>query len=224
MRRDFEEAAQNRQTSVRCELPIQSQGAGGIVELRQRFHYDEDGRVLEVFGVLRDIPERRRAEEALHESEATYRALVERANDGIAIIQDGILTYANARLAAILDNPLEKILGTPFVDHLHPEDVAALSERYRRRLAGEGVPSIYEVSLRRRDGRRVPVEINASVVTSRGKPAALVIVRDISGRQQEEKRRDAPDRRRERTASPGGVSGRGHPGPRLAHEPRRRPR
>ncbi len=88
-------------------------------------------RVLEVFGVLRDIPERRRAGEALHESEATYRALVGRANDGIATIQDGILTYANARLAAILENPLEKILRTPFADHLRREHPHGPRHRHR---------------------------------------------------------------------------------------------
>ncbi len=45
-----------------------------------------------------DITDRKRSEDALRESEDKYRSLVELANDGIVIIQDGLVKYANPRM------------------------------------------------------------------------------------------------------------------------------
>ena len=66
-----------------------------------------DRRILHL--ILKDITERKRAEEALRESEEKYRNLVERANDGITIIQDATVRYANPALA--------KLWGGSFGDH-----------------------------------------------------------------------------------------------------------
>ena len=45
--------------------------------------------------------------------------------------------------------------------------------------AGEDVPSTYEAALKHRDGTRIDVEFNASVISFRGKPAAFAIIREI---------------------------------------------
>jgi diguanylate cyclase (GGDEF)-like protein/PAS domain S-box-containing protein len=139
-----------------------------------------------VASALVDVTERRKAEEAFRESEGKYRTLVEHANDGIVIIQDGIIQFANPKLAEVEGISVEDLSGSPYTQHFYPHEVPKLSDMYRRRIAGEKLPSTYETVMQRRDGTTVPVELNAALITYRGRPADLVIIRDISQRKQAE--------------------------------------
>jgi PAS domain S-box-containing protein len=146
------------------------------------------GGVFVAFGVLAHLAtaRHRRAEETLRESEEKYRNLVERANDGITIIQDGLVKYVNQRLAEMRGETVEQIIGTPFTDYVHPDELPQTAARYERRMAGEDVPPIYEMVLRHKGGSKVYAELNAGLITYQGKPADLVIVRDISERKRVE--------------------------------------
>ena len=126
--------------------------------------------------------ERNQAGRALEESEEKYRNLVERANDGIVIIQDSIVKYANPQMAEMNGSSVEQLIGTPLTDHIHPDEIPRLLDRYQRRMAGEELPTTYEAVLRRRDGSKVFAELNAGIITYQGRPADLIIVRDISER------------------------------------------
>ena len=86
-----------------------------------------------------ELIEHRKAERALHESEEKYRNLVERANDGIVIIQDGIMKYLNPRLAEMGGYTVQESTGTTFTDYLHPAERPIVIDRYNRRLSGENV-------------------------------------------------------------------------------------
>jgi PAS domain S-box-containing protein len=134
----------------------------------------------------RDITDRKQAEEALRESEEKYRNLVERANDGITIIQDSLLKYVNPRSAAITGYTVEELINTKFANYIHPDELPKLVDHYERRMAGEDVMPVYETALRHRDGSRIDVELNAGVITYQGKPADLVIIRDITERKRAE--------------------------------------
>lgn len=136
---------------------------------------------------IEDITERKQAEIALKESEAKYSALVEHSNDGIIIIQDGLLTYANTRAIEITGFPLEEAIGKPFIDFVAPEDRNLVMERYQKRIAGESVPIRYEFNIFSKSGERIPVEVNASIIEYEGKPADMAIVRDITERKLAEK-------------------------------------
>ena len=145
--------------------------------------------------IIRDISERKQAEEALRESEEKYRNVVERANDGIGVGQDQILRYVNPRLAQMLGYSVEELIGSRFADFFIPDEVPKVVDRYKRRLAGENVPPVYESALRHKDGSRIEVELNAGIVTYQGKPADLVLVRDITDRKQmEAKLRESQER------------------------------
>ncbi len=156
---------------------------------------DAQGRPLYFVGNVRDITERKRAEETLRESEEKYRNLVERANDGIVIVQDGIVKFINTRLAEMRGVTAEEVIGTPFTDHIYPDELPEVVDRYKRRMAGEDVSPIYETALRCKDGSRIHAELNAGIVTYQGKPADLVIVRDITERKRaEETLRESEER------------------------------
>jgi PAS domain S-box-containing protein len=121
-------------------------------------------------------------ESDLKESEEKYRQLVEQANDGIALIQDALVKYVNPRLAEIVGRKAQEVIGSPFVRFLDPSQVAVMEDRYKRRMAGEEVPSKYETLLMHADGSTIHIEVNAGPTAFQGKPAQLVIVRDITDR------------------------------------------
>ena len=144
---------------------------------------------------LVDITERKKVEEALRENEEKYREVVERASDGIVILQDLKIQYANPRVAEIAGYKPEEILGTSIVTYLHPDELSKVTERYERRLRGEDIPQIYETALLHKDGRKIDVELNAGITTYQGKPADLVILRNIGERKQAEQALHASEER-----------------------------
>lgn len=135
----------------------------------------------------REAVERKRAQEALRESESKYRMVVERASDGIAIIQDGLLKYLNPRMAEITGYTVEEGIDTPFTNYVDPDEVSKAEEDYKRRIAGEQLPMRYERGLWHKDQSRIDTEISGGLITYRGKPADLVLVRDITERKQNER-------------------------------------
>ena len=125
---------------------------------------------------------------ALRERKELYSALVERAYDGILLVQDQKIIYSNPRLSEVLkDYRVEEILNTPFSRYIHPDELAKVTDYYQRRMAGQAVPSRYETALVNKAGKRIDVEINAGVITYRGQPADFVFVRDISERKRAER-------------------------------------
>jgi len=126
------------------------------------------------------------AERALRESEERYRNLVERAHDGIVLIQDRIIRFANTSMAMMLGYTISEMVGSAFTKYVNEKEVSKLIDRYQRRIEGESVPSTYETVLQRRDGSLINVELNAGLITSGDRPADLVFVRDITERRKME--------------------------------------
>ena len=138
------------------------------------------GEVVQVVDMEEDITERKYAEEK-------YRVLVEQAQDGIIIIRDGKIIFVNPYLAKQQGYTESEILNTPFTDYIFPDEIEKVREIYQLRMAGKPAPMVYESALKSKDGSRLEVEFNAAVIIYEGKPADLVIVRDISDRKQVEK-------------------------------------
>ena len=131
--------------------------------------------------VLRDVGERREAERALRESEAKFRDLAEKSLVGVYLIQDGVLRYANPRLAEIFGYRVEEIVeALPVSALVHPEDRALVAANVRRRLAGEVESLRYRFRGLRRDGSTVHVEVYGTRTLYRGRPAVLGTLLDIT--------------------------------------------
>ena len=80
----------------------------------------------------------------------------------------------------------DEIIGTEFTRYIHPDELSKVADHYRRRIAGEHVPSIYETIFLRKDGSKLYAEVNAALINYQGNPADLVIARDITERKQAE--------------------------------------
>jgi len=147
---------------------------------------NKDGSVQSVLGISRDITKQNRVEDALRESEEKYRTLVERANDGICIVQDKIIKFCNPAIAAFWGGSEREILGRNFGDFVHPDVLLEVTKHHTMRMAGETIPSQYETILQRKDGSRFFAEVNAGICPFEGKPANHVVIRDINDRKQAE--------------------------------------
>lgn len=148
--------------------------------------YSVIGLLIFVIAVLTFIRFRhkKKAEEALRESEEKYRELVERANDGITVLQDGVFKYVNPEFMRLSGYSREELTRNSIFDVIVPDQKEKLKKNYERRMAGEEVEHRYETVLLRKNGKHVDVEINAGIIPYENRPADLVVIRDISEKKQ----------------------------------------
>ena len=136
----------------------------------------------QVTRIQNEIRERKETEKALRDSEDKYRNLVERANDGIVIIQEGLIRYANPSIVALSGGDPDNLINQPFTNFIHPSEKTRLKALYERRMGGDPSAAIYETTVVRNDGKHLDVEINSASITYLNQPADLVIIRDITDR------------------------------------------
>ncbi len=148
------------------------------------FVQDELGSVINAYNnLLINVTD---VEQELKESEEKFRDVVERANDGIVIVQDKGITYANPRAAEIVGYTVEELQNLPLTTFLRKKDLTDLWKKYQHRLAGKEMAEVYETTFVHRDGQAINVEVNASLHRVRGVLADIVIIRDITLRKKEE--------------------------------------
>ncbi|HEU4323193.1 MAG TPA: PAS domain S-box protein [Roseiflexaceae bacterium] len=138
-----------------------------------------------VYGIesLRHRAERARAEQALRESEAAYRRLLETTEEGVWIIDaDSRTTYVNPRMAEILGTTAEQMLGRSMFDFTDDESRRLAESNVQRRQAG--IREQHEFTFRRSDGTPVWTLLSTTPnLDSAGKyQGATALVTDISER------------------------------------------
>ena len=153
--------------------------------------FEHDDSVLEIQCVGRDITDQKMAEKALRESEERYRVLIERANDGILLIQDGIFVSCNPSAAEMLGLDPGELIGA------HPEEISpeyqpdgATSAEKATRLIHDsiaGSPQVFEWIHLRKDGSRAVIEVSLTRIELQGQPVLLCFWRDITLRKETER-------------------------------------
>jgi two-component system sensor histidine kinase/response regulator len=156
---------------------------------KKDIEFSPGGGVYRINGVVRDITERRRMEDALRESEEKHRTLVEHSLQGLAVVQDFQIVFVNTASAEITGYSIDELisLGPDEVRSLvHTDDQKFVWKRFQDRLDGKSVSPRYEYRLNRKDGRIRWVEMFASRIDYRGKPAIQAALVDITERKHAE--------------------------------------
>ncbi len=154
------------------------------VEVSIQFRPTSGGRMV---AFLRDITERRWAEQALRESEEKYRALVETTNTGFLILDArGNVIDANQNYVRLTGHDtLAEILHRRVVDWTAPYDLER-NARAVETCAAEGFVRNLEVDYIDRNGQTTAIEVNATVVGSGDSARLLSLCRDITERKRAE--------------------------------------
>jgi len=158
---------------------------GSVVWVEKTAHalFDEGGRMVRMIGMVTDITERKRAEEAIRESERQYRRIVETTNEGVWLLDSNLHnSYVNRQMAEMLGYEAREMVGRSVFDFYFPEDVERKKQVLMRRQQGRSEQ--IDERLRRRDGSELWVRIAATpVFKDNGEfDGALAMVSDITER------------------------------------------
>jgi PAS domain S-box-containing protein len=165
---------------------------GSVIWVREntRAVRDEHGRVQHFEGTIQDITERKAAEEALRESEARTRAIVDSALDCVIVMDhDGNVTEFNPAAEKTFGYSRNEMIGTP-VARLIPPDLRSRHRAGLARYLETNVSSILERRIElegiRKDGGAFPLELTITRVPGREPPVFAGYLRDLTERRRAE--------------------------------------
>jgi PAS domain S-box-containing protein len=148
---------------------------------------DSEGRFRGSFGIITDITQRKRAEEALRQSEERHRMLLEASPDPIVVYDmEGKATYVNPAFVETFGWSSEELLGAR-IDFVPEESWPETRTAIARMLRGERIQS-FETRRLTKDEKILDIQLSSSVFYDRdGNPVGnIVILRDITLRKQAE--------------------------------------
>jgi PAS domain S-box-containing protein len=183
--------------SERLKVDIEQNGA-----TFESIHRRKDGRtfpielsvrLIEIEGkkfyqcIIRDITERKEAEEILRESEEKFRTFAEQSPNMIFINRKGRVVYANAKCEELTGYTKEEFYSPDFnfLEITAPESLELVKNYFAKHLQGEEVPA-YEYIVRTKQGRRIDVIITTKLIPFENENAILGIITDISERKKAE--------------------------------------
>jgi len=158
---------------------------------------NDAGQIIHFDGIMEDITERLKAQEALRQAGENFRRSLDDSPLGVRIItEDGELLYANQAMLDIYGySSFDELKDTPSKQRYTPEAYAEHQERVRRRQQGEFVPSSYEISIMRKDGQVRHLQVFRKEVVWNGKRQFQAIYQDITERKQVEEALRASEKR-----------------------------
>lgn len=109
-----------------------------------------------------------------------YNILLQTIQDGLILIKEKTIKYANKVFADMVGYSLEEIRDSKIDLFIAPNFKQIVNDRYDKRLRGEAVPSQYEIELVHKSGRIIPVLLSVGLVSSEADKMEFVIIRDLS--------------------------------------------
>lgn len=146
--------------------------------------YDERGQPIGAVSSGRDITSRVLAEDSLRKNEERLRLITNHVNDIVTqVTPEGTFAYLSPSCLPILGYQPDELEGRPIFDHIHPDDLAELVEKYQVALASNK-PAIAEYRFRHWDGHYVWLESSGGVLEGEdGQMLGIVVAsRDVTER------------------------------------------
>jgi PAS domain S-box-containing protein len=133
-----------------------------------------------------DVTDRKRAEEALKESEEKFRVLSELSPSAIFLYQGNKIIYANPAAVEFTGFSIGELLSKNFWDMVHPEYRELVKTYGLTRQRGEPVPARYDVKYLTKSGEERWAEFTAGMIEYKGMPAGIVTAVDTTDRKRTE--------------------------------------
>lgn len=143
----------------------------------------ENGKARGLVLIGRDISDRRELTRLVEESQEKYRNIVESSLDGLMVIQNGAVAFANESAAKTFEyGSMTEMTSIPFDRLVAPGSKAFFSNGLQNGTMGEDIFRNYEMKALARSGQVLDLEINARIIRWNGSPAVLFSLRDITER------------------------------------------
>ena len=183
---------------VLCSYWLEKCGAAEVIEAARNHAFaivSHNGNPELVEGTL--YRQTREALAQLRASEERNRLLVENATEGIVVIQDGEIVFANSQITEVIGHSEAGQPSRPITELIHPDDRQMVIELLLRTVRGEGVPGTHSFRIINKEGNIRWIEANMALFTWNGRPAVLGHATDITEhRMAEEELRASEERNR----------------------------
>ncbi|MCF8144683.1 MAG: sigma 54-interacting transcriptional regulator [Deltaproteobacteria bacterium] len=148
---------------------------------------DAEGRIVGAVETLQDISKQVRAERDLRAGEKQYRILTEKVADGILVLQDSTLIFANSASARMLGfEKADELIGRKAVDFVAGDFQEAFRTMGEGFETGELQDKVIKIRCLRADAREIWVEAHNEFIHWEGEPAILATLRDITETRRQE--------------------------------------
>lgn len=165
-----------------------AQGVRKVLLVSPRMVHDRLALILRDPGDLDDTVER------LLRTAASFRAVIENSPDCVIIHSQGSIVYANQTMLATWGGRLDELIGKSSLELVHPDDRALVIERIRAVTGGQQVLPFIDERLLRKDGTVFLAQVGAVGILFDGKPASMVVARDVTELRQRQARMGQVDR------------------------------
>ncbi|MCD4689808.1 MAG: PAS domain S-box protein [Desulfuromonadaceae bacterium] len=147
---------------------------------------DENGQASDFESYQENITEQLVAEQALRESEEKFRVLAETSPVAICLYEGEHLTYANPAMERMFGYSVEELCQRKLWNWVHEDHKELVLGRAMARLAGELVPSQYEIKCVTRDGEEKYIMVSAGTMSHQGHFSGVASFLDITERKRSE--------------------------------------
>ena len=143
-------------------------GSSIVTRIALRGLLDARGRLQGFLLVLREDTTREELERALYSSEARYRQLLEGLREGVMILEEGVVIYANPAASEQLQVPLDSLVGKPWRERVALEDVLLVRQALEASPTRDGASNSLRLRLRESAPMR-SIQLDAAAVPYNGK-------------------------------------------------------
>lgn len=167
---------------------IRKDGSSFYAEIRTTVYKNEYNEAEKLISIIRDITYNKRIQQLLEETQNLYRKIIECSPEGIMILSEGIILFANSSMAQMLniDNVMT-MMGTDFRTHVSKSNVKGVNQLFKNVEGNKNYKETIQIQLISLEGEARDVSLLSSPITMNGDNCSFVMVDDITDRVRAEK-------------------------------------